>query len=242
MITPQFDKVDGTSFTLGDITVCNLAGEELDDTQNADPALNKRCRNQIYVQKLKDGKLETGTVMQFTTGGYANREDPSKTFWKANHSVVIGSGEGLIVYNNNGVARTFRTAGAVKLTPITEIPLGFSIFGNNTPINYTIGDIQVCNLAGDELDDTQNADPALNKRCRNQIYVQKLKDGKLETGTVMQFTTGGYANREDPSKTFWKANHNVSFNAGEALIVYNNNGVARKFKLPTINVNQGGQQ
>ena len=108
MITPQFDKVNGGNFTLGDITVCNLAGEELDDTQDADPALNKRCRNQIYVQKLSDGKLETGTGMQFTTGGYANRADRSKTFWKANHTVPFNAGEALIVYNNNGVARKFK--------------------------------------------------------------------------------------------------------------------------------------
>ena len=224
MITPQFDAVGGATFLLDSITVCDINGDELDDTTG------KQCRNQIYVQKLNDGKLEVGTQMAFTTGGWAANHltDRSKTCWRSNRNTPIASGEGLIVYNGNGVTRTFRTSGEVKLQPITEIPVGFSVFGNNTPNDYVLDDITVCNLDGEELDDTTG------KQCRNQIYVQKLSDGKLEVGTQMAFTTGGWAANHltDRSKTCWRSNRNVSFKAGEALIVYNGNGVARKFKLP----------
>ena len=221
MFTPTFEDVQGGDFTLGDITVCNATtGVELDD--NASGA--GRVRNTLLVMKLKDGLCEVGTAMSYTTGGYANKG--ANWGWKANKGVVLAAGEGIIVQNESGVPLKFLVAGGVKLVPQYNIPTGYSIFGNNTPNDITLGDITVCNATtGVELDD--NASGA--GRVRNTLLVMKLKEGRCEVATAMSYTTGGYANKG--ANWGWKANKNVSIAAGEALIVQNESGMVLKFKL-----------
>ena len=221
MFTPTFENVQGGSLTLGDITVCNATtGVELDD--NASGA--GRVRNTLLVMKLNEGRCEVSTAMSYTTGGYANKG--ANWGWKSNKGVVISAGEGLIVQNESGTALKFRVSGGVTLVPQYNIPTGYSIFGNNTPVDITLGDMTVCNATtGVELDDNASG----SGRVRNTLAVMKLRDGLCEVAGAMQYTTGGYANKG--ANWGWKSNKGVTIAAGEALIVQNESGMTLKFKL-----------
>ena len=103
MFTPTFEDVQGGSFTLGDITVCNATtGVELDDNASG----SGRVRNTLLVMKLNEGRCEVGTAMSYTTGGYANKG--ANWGWKSNKSVTIAAGEALIVQNESGMTLKFK--------------------------------------------------------------------------------------------------------------------------------------
>ena len=106
MFTPVFESVDSAKdFTLGQITVCNSSGVELDDNESG----AGRCRGYIQVMKLKDGKCEVSDAIGYTTAGYSKRAtSPEKWGWKTATNTVIAAGEALIVNNENGVARKFK--------------------------------------------------------------------------------------------------------------------------------------
>ena len=106
MFTPTFENVDSAkSFTLGQITVCNASGVELDD-QTAGAG---RCRGDILIMKLKDGKCEVSDSIMYTTAGYSKRAtSPEKWGWRTATNTVIAAGEALIVNNVNGVTRKFK--------------------------------------------------------------------------------------------------------------------------------------
>ena len=201
---PTFDAVTG-KFTLGDIEVIGQDGKEYDHADK----YHAIGSGKLAVYRLKDGALKMGSQLPYVstkTGGV-----PKK--WGDNKDVEFESGEGVVVYN--GLSNLFfRVAGQVVLEPMYCIPGGqYSIFGNNTPNQMTLGDIGVYGQDGKEYD---HADK-YHAIGSGKLAVYKLKDNALKVGTQLPYVStksGGV-----PKK--WGDNKTVTLDPGESVIVYN---------------------
>ena len=139
---------------------------------------------------------------------------------------------------------TFRVSGEVVLKPIKTIPIGYSVWGNNTPVAITLEDIMVCNEAGQELNDFEIGETSSGSgitagipgtgKCRNLVEVKKLKlQASMAVDSPWQYTSQ-YALRTAgrPAANWgWKGNRTKTIAPGEGLIVRNQLAYPVKFKL-----------
>ena len=220
MFTPVFDDVASGDITLGDIVVCNASGVEFDDTT----AGSGRSRGKVKVYKMDNTSGNLASSYLYTSAGYASK--PASWGWGTNKGVALTSGEGVVVYNGQGAKVQFLVSGQVKLVPVLDIPAGWGIFGNNTPVDVTLGDIVLCNADGVEFDDTT----AGSGRSRGKVKVYKMDNASGNLANSYLYTSAGYASK--PASWGWGANKEVSVAAGEALVVYNGQGAAVKLQLP----------
>ena len=217
MFCPVFDKVGGATFKLGDIEVVGQDGKEYDGSDNAHKLTGLTAR------KLKNGALAMGTTWNYATT--LKNGVPYKWTLQNAHTNEFESGEGIIVCNNSSNV-FFRVSGEVVLEPMYCIPGGrvYSIWGNNTPNDITLGDIGVYGLDGKEYDGSDNAHKLTGLTAR------KLKNGALAMGTTWNYATT-LKNGVPYKWTLQNAHTNV-IAAGESIIVCNNSTNVF-FRLPS---------
>lgn len=205
MFTPVFEKVDGKAFTLGDIIVTDSEGHEYDET------IDSSYKN----RKISVYKLMTDQCVISASYDYTSKNGKK---WDDYASTPLVSGEGIIVYNYNDAPAKFRTSGGVILKPQINIPVGYSIYGNNTPVDMTLGDIKVTDLEGHEYDET------IDSSYKNR----KLSVYKLMADQCVISMSYDYTSKNGKK---WDDYATESLKAGEALIVYNYNDAPCKFVL-----------
>ena len=171
-------------------------------------------KGKIYLYCLSDSG-EYGTTYQYNS---------SKGGWCIGSTLVevgtvgINNGEGFAVYNNQGSAISFRVSGSVDLVCRNVIASGYCMTGNYTPTPIDIQDIQPRAADGTDLGTS-----------KGKIYIYGI-DSTGEYTTTYQYNS---------SKGGWCVGSSlvergsVTFAAGVAFAVYNNQGVDISFQLPS---------
>ena len=228
VFTPTFTKVAGvTKNTLDDIKVLNADGVEFDGVRYQDTILDRlhRCLGKVSVNKVysavdDERGVDAGDMMpsmSWTTGSGMAK-------WGDNKDVELFNGEGIIVNNELKTNVIFQIAGEVALDPVINVPTGFSVLGNFTPVPMTLEDIEVLNANFEEFDGVRYQDAVLDRlhRCLGKVSVNKVYSAAdtergVDAGDMMpsmSWTTGS-------SMAKWGDNATVPLAAGEALVVNN---------------------
>ena len=140
------------------------------------------------------------------------------------------SGEGVLVNNQQGVPVVLRISGEVELLPGYSVPAGWSIYGNNTPVDMTLGDITVLNQYGKEFDNLDSdeweeagKDPAeYGVEGDHIIYSGKFIFTKLRDGKCV---VGGSLGYQSIGNKKWGTYASTPLAAGEAVLINNQQGV-----------------
>ena len=201
--TPVFKDVSGDAIDLKSIVPYSENGSDLGTS-----------KGKIYLYKLN------------SSGDYANTYNwnSSKGGWCVgstlveNGAVTLANGEGLAVYNNQGRAISFQVSGAVDLVCLNAVPMNYSMFGNFTPVQIDLQDITPKNEDGTDLGSS-----------KGKIYIYVLDSAGAYTSTY----------NYNSSKGGWCVGSTLvtegtqTFDAGAAFAVYNNQGKAIAFQLPS---------
>lgn len=225
-----------TGYSLYTVTFKDV-GSEVFDIQNMEvwqngEKLNTGAQPKVTIQKmLIDGK---------NSGSYDSNQaylwkKLSKWGWfKVNTyctgatAVNLGKGEAFCVYNSTGASVQLRSSGEVELQPNTiEIPTGYSLMGNMTPVDLDIQNIEV--WQDGEL---------LNPGAQPKFTIQKMLIDGNNTGSYD--AEKSYIWKKLSKLGWYKVNTYctgataVSIAAGEGFSCYNNTGssVTLKFKSP----------
>ena len=231
IFTPVFKNVDGTTFTLEKIEVLNQYGKEFDnldedewEESGKDPAdYGVEGDHIVYsgkfiFTKLRDGKCVVGDSLTYQSIGGVK--------WGKYKDVQLTSGEGVLVNNQQKVPVILRISGEVELIPGYSVPAGWSIFGNNTPVGMTLGDISLLNRYGKEFDnldedewEESGKDPAdYGVEGDHIVYsgkfvFTKLRDGKCVVGDSLTYQSIGGVK--------WGKYATTPLAAGEAVLINN---------------------
>ena len=163
--------------------------------------------------KLKNGALKVDDSISYITKKPTGGKEPTR--WGEDSTTEFESGEGVIVYN--GLSNLFfRVSGEVVLEPMYCIPGGkYSIFGNNTPNQITLGDIGVYGQDGTEYDGRNK----YYNITAGRLTVCKLQNGALKVDDSISYITKKPTGGKEPTR--WGEDSTVTLDPGESVVVYN---------------------
>ena len=169
----------------------------------------------IYSWKKKSG----------VTGWYKGND-----YCKDEFAVQLMSGEGLSVNNTSGGELTLRVSGEVELNPWSmEIPTGFSLIGNMTPVTLDLQDVKVYKADKETLYENSLARLAFQKMLIDGDNEGSYDNTKIYSWKKKSGVTGWYKGND-----YCKDEFAVSLAPGEAVSVNNTSGTPLfiKYKSP----------
>ena len=222
IFTPTFkDLAAGTTFDLTDIEPLHQDGDEFGTSGS------RRCNGVIEVNKIN-------SLGNYTTA-YAYFTLANKLGWYTNDGtkvnpgeVLLNNGEAILVNNQyKGQPVIFRVSGEVDFICINNIPSGYALYGNSTPVTINLSDIVMLHQDGEEFGTSGS------RRCNGVIEINKISSVGNYTTAYAYFTLanklGWYTN--DGTKIEGDA---VTFMPGEAFLINNQyKGQPVLIKLPT---------
>ena len=223
VFTPVFKNVDGKTLTLAQIEVRNQYGQKFDNIFPEDwegpgeygEEADHYCDGDVKCCKLKSGNK----CIVDATMGYTSFDDEG---WGTRKTTQLVSGEGVLVNNQMDTPVTFFVSGEVELVPGYLIAKGWTVYGNNTPVDLTLADIRVCNQYGKEFDNIFPEDwkgPGEYGEDADHYCGGDVKCCKLKSGTkCIVDATMSYTSFDDEG---WGVRKTTPLKAGEALLFNN---------------------
>ena len=229
-----------TGFSLLCVTFKNVSGGSFDiqDMQiYKDGVKYEQSIARLQIQKMlldgdNEGYYDDEQVYNWKKrSGRTGWWKGNTTYCEGDYKVTLDAGEGLSVNNTSGGTLTLRVSGEVELTPWSmEIPTGFSLIGNMTPVTLDLQDAKV--YMADKT--------TLYEQSIARVQVQKMlidgdNEGYYDDEQVYNWKKrSGRTGWWKGNTTYCEGDNAVSLAPGEAVSINNTSGnpLYIKFKDP----------
>eukprot|EP00825_Cyclidium_porcatum_P004602 TRINITY_DN1217_c0_g1_i2.p1 TRINITY_DN1217_c0_g1~~TRINITY_DN1217_c0_g1_i2.p1 ORF type:complete len:248 (+),score=5.38 TRINITY_DN1217_c0_g1_i2:842-1585(+) len=182
---------DATQLRLGDIAPANFSGDNGDSIQFFNPSGNGSV-------------VKTATY--YADYGWCNPENTEEML--DDYTIVLGSG--MFVYASQ-VNAQFTIAGQVNFEAFNlDVPAGYTVVGNSSPVVITLGDIVPTNFSGDNGDSFQ--------------FFHENGNGTV-VKTATYYADYGWCNPENTEEML----DDEVLNPGDAVFAYSQNAATYAF-------------
>jgi hypothetical protein len=208
--TATFKDVAGTGFKLSQIQPLHQDGNEFGTSGS------RRCNGAIVVNKISADGNYTKAYSYFTLATKLGWYDNDGVKVEGENDVDLVNGEAILV--NNGYKDQpvlFRVAGEVDLVCLNNVPAGYALFGNSTPVTIKLSDIVMLHQDGEPFGTSGS------RRCNGAIVINKISAEGNYTDAYSFFTLATKQGWYDNAGTKIEGENDVTFAPGEAFLINN---------------------